>query len=652
MPVHARSLTPRLPPRQSSPGRFLLAVLLVALAHGLVYVFLIPPWQHYDEPNHFEYAWLLANRHHLPQAGEFDLGMRREVQASMYAHNFFRGMELQPDPAADRPWIGTFDQSDDPPLYYGLVALVLSAFVGTEVTLQLYVARLVSLALFLMTVVAAWGLAAEITPPRSPLRWGVPFTLALLPAFVDLMTSLNNDVGAAACMAWFLWGGARLVKRGFSWGGLVWTLLAMGAGLFTKRTAYVAFPLLVVALWLMLWRGGRIRWAWAALVGGALLPALVALAWGDATLWYRKTLQALPTRLSWPAAPLGEHAFRLQVTADDPAPQLVQFLPLESGRSLRGKTLTLGAWIWADHPARIESPALFVYDSQQRYSQPIDLGTVPQFYAFTLAPAGNPYRSWVIVNAAPAAGSVPLEVYFDGLVLAEGQFPAATPPVFDSATGERGLWGGVPFENLLRNPSAESAWPYLRPWADQLGSRLFPDYGQDRLSLAVYSLADYPATGWYYRYTVANLLRTFWAKFGWGQVPLPGAKPYRILAVVTLLATLGAVGYLGWGWLSRRQRWPWSTLLWLGLALVAVWGLTFVRGSNYIFWRPFVPNARYAVAAILPTALALNAGWWALYRPWQRWLRLPAWGYACLYALGLALLDGLSVLAIIRFYYG
>jgi len=41
--------------RNIVPERF---ILVLALANGLLYLVLVPPWQHYDEPTHFEYAWL------------------------------------------------------------------------------------------------------------------------------------------------------------------------------------------------------------------------------------------------------------------------------------------------------------------------------------------------------------------------------------------------------------------------------------------------------------------------------------------------------------------------------------------------------------------------------------------------------------------
>ena len=93
-------------------------ILGLGLLHGLIYILLVPPWQHYDEPAHFEYVWLLAHRKGLPLRGEFDQPMRTEVAASMLKYNFFRGMDLLPDLEArnEAVWIG-ISQVGDPPLY-------------------------------------------------------------------------------------------------------------------------------------------------------------------------------------------------------------------------------------------------------------------------------------------------------------------------------------------------------------------------------------------------------------------------------------------------------------------------------------------------------------------------------------------------------
>ena len=58
-------------------------ILLVGLVHGLIYVFFVPWWEHYDEPGHFEYAWLAANQPTWPKVGEFNQDMRLKVDATL-----------------------------------------------------------------------------------------------------------------------------------------------------------------------------------------------------------------------------------------------------------------------------------------------------------------------------------------------------------------------------------------------------------------------------------------------------------------------------------------------------------------------------------------------------------------------------------------
>jgi hypothetical protein len=121
-------------------------------------------WQHYDEPAHFEYAWLIANRPGgLPLRGEFDQPLRRALAASMIEHDFFRGMALLPDLEASNEavWIGV-SQVGDPPLYYLLASLPLRFLSTSDVTLQLYAARFVSLGLYLLSILCAWGMLQEL----------------------------------------------------------------------------------------------------------------------------------------------------------------------------------------------------------------------------------------------------------------------------------------------------------------------------------------------------------------------------------------------------------------------------------------------------------------------------------------------------------
>jgi hypothetical protein len=132
-------------------------ILILALINGLAYVFLMPPWQHYDEPNHFEYVCMIANRNRLPEWGDNDPQLSRKILESMFAHDFYRGMEAPVLPPEGQPVeVPGFSQLGDPPLYYLLASIPLRLMHSTSIEAQLYAARLVSLLLFLVTVYISW----------------------------------------------------------------------------------------------------------------------------------------------------------------------------------------------------------------------------------------------------------------------------------------------------------------------------------------------------------------------------------------------------------------------------------------------------------------------------------------------------------------
>jgi 4-amino-4-deoxy-L-arabinose transferase-like glycosyltransferase len=242
----------------SRSGQVLLIALLVAFVHGLLFIFFIPPWQHSDEPNHFEYAWLFANRGTRPQPGDYDQTMRREVAVSMINHGFFRGLNFLPDLQSENQpiWIGGYSQLSNPPLYYAVAAIPLRLLSDQSVTRQLYAIRLVSLLFLLCTVLAAWGITVELTRPCNPLRLLVPLTLALLPGFVDLMTSVNSDAGAVALFSLALWGSVRIIHRGIALLPVLFTALAVGLCFLVKETAYFALMIFILALLLALSQPG------------------------------------------------------------------------------------------------------------------------------------------------------------------------------------------------------------------------------------------------------------------------------------------------------------------------------------------------------------------------------------------------------------
>jgi hypothetical protein len=624
-------------------GWILFTIVMVALVNGLLYVFIVPPWQHYDEPNHFEYAWLIANRNSLPHPGDYDLSMRREVGRSMIDNGFFKGMGFTPDlNSKDTPaWIGEYPQLDNPPLYYLAISLPLRFLRASPIDSQLYAARLVSWLFYILSIVIAWALVREISSPGTPMRWLVPLGMALLPAYSDLMTAVNSDVGAVLVFSLFLWGAVRLIKQGVTLLGFLWVLVAAALCYWTKNTVWFAIPLLGLGLFLALmttiinffsrksnskgdeqkfidWpaRFNRIWWIVSfGFIGAAfILICFMSFSWGDAAYWYGDTAQTRFTRTKASNAPLGDHALQLEYMPGDRAPQLLQLIPTSIREELRGKVVTLGGWVWADRPLHTITPILWIDRNSSGYYQEINVGDMPTFYTFSVQLEQKEMPYLLNFSPLPSTGATGFTIYYDGWVMLEGEWPVSEVPHFITTDGNQGTWGSKPFTNLLRGASGEKAWPRMKDWVDLVGSKLIPDHGKP--SLILYTILDYKSTANYYWFTSQHLLRTFWAKFGWAHVSILGHKPYRPLFVITLLGLLGIPLTL----LRHHYNLHWRTYVFLGFCLLGVWGITFVRGAIYLNLSVFFPAARYAYPAIIPTISLLTAGWlgWARNKTWNK----------------------------------
>jgi hypothetical protein len=576
--------------------------------------------------------------------------MRRQVAASMLENGFFQNMDFLPNlESTNQPaWIG-IPQLDEPAFYYLLVSFPLVLLRSAQISTQLLAARLVSLIFFLITILAAWGIMKEIYSPKSPLRWLIPATLAFFPGLANLMTAVNNDAGAIAVFSLFLWGAVRLIKRGLSWSNFFLAAGTAALGLFTKSTTFIAFPLLILAMLLSLFRGPLRRFVWGILVTILLFFLLTGIAWGDAALWYRSTPQESSTRSIHPKAVSGEYVLRLETGAEvNPRWFRPLFQPIPEGdiRRLAGKTVTLGVWMWASQPVQARTPQLAV--GGKFTSKIVSLGEEPDFYAFQATLSENADRGWV--SLAPAVKDAParVNIYYDGLVLAEGIRPVEETPTFESNSGERGVWGGQIFENLLRNTSAEYGTVYTRPWVNSLVKGIFSQYNQPSFLFSYFT--DWEGVSWHYRQSALRLFRTFWGQFGWGHVPLLGHKPYRSLAALTFAGITGA----GIGLWRRKQILPWRILLLMGLALAGAWGSALLRGVNQLasVWL-YLPVARYAYIAIIPTMLVLAIGWWEILVLLARWftkVQMPSRMLSVVYFGLLLWLDGYSLLSI-HYYY-
>lgn len=617
-------------------------ILVLALIHGLVYLLMVPPWQHYDEPGHFEYAWLIANRSQLPETGDYDQVMRREVAASMLEYGYFRDA---PSPHLNllatnqSTWIA-IPQLSDPPLYYMLAALPLQIIRHSDITIQLYAARSVSLVLYLLSIWITCRLTKELTSPGHPLRWAVPMMMVLLPAYTDLMTAVNNDVGATVVFSWFLWGSVQIILRGMSWLRLIWVLTTAALCVWTKNTAAVALLLAPLALALALIRGRRSLWVWTGFLLTGIALILLAFSWGDAALWYRNSNQELLTRQSTKAAPVGQHVLSLQMTTEEPNRQLRQPLTRKDIEALQGKKVTLGAWMWATLPTQVRSPML--YDGQRTTSEVVEVGTSPTFQAITATVSEDAEQIEVVLQ--PLLNRSPTEmvtVYYDGVVLVEGERPLDSPPTFENSEGRGGTWGQDSFINRVRNGSAEQAWPRLRPWVN----KTLQKYTRFSLTRLMASLLDWERTGEVYPLEFRHLLYTFWARFGWSQVKM-GEFWFWAYSGWTALAFLGAVGTT-WNrlrnWLQQNQWQELNLLVFLLISLTLVWLIAILRIHPFEW---YLSPARYTYPAISIFVLAFIEGFRNIIT------RIHPHLFAPTLILCLLILNGAALFTQVTFYYG
>lgn len=596
--------------------------LIIAILHGVIYTFLMPPWQHYDEPNHFEYVWMAANLNRPPTPEDYNPKLSRQVLKSMLAHGFYDHLSYKPvvGPPIEKVKIPGYSQLSEPPLYYWLASVPVRLIPDRGVNAQLYAARLVSLLFLVVTVLAGWGVACELVQPGHPLRWMLPLTIAMTPAFVDLMSAVNNDVLAIAVASVFLWLSVRLIRRGFAWLEFAGLSLLGILTYFVKNTAMVVLVAYPVTVLFSLLRGRWRKAAWIVLALTLAAGLAFSLSWDDSFAWYRNTSQSGSIRLESDQAVVGSHVFDVDTgarTVPRGSPEVFQNLPLEVGKGLAGKWVTFGYWIWSDQELRVLSPILKT--NSKTVSEKITLTKEPAFYSFQVLLPADTTRMWIYLSPdAPEPASA--HIYYDGLVLVEGRLPVNETPQFDMGDGSHGQWAGQPFQNILRNGSTEKAGPRLSPWVDNLGSRLLPD--QARPSLLLASLVDTQGSQDLYPATAGHLFRTFWARFGWGHVPLLGEKSYLILFFITLVSLLGAL--LGVFRAGRRS--PWDVIVAMALVVLPALLLALTRGGTYLALPNFYfAPARHIFPVIIPILLLFCCGWLEIFHlvsiAWQRFIQ-------------------------------
>ena len=642
-------------------------ILVLGFIHGLIFVFIVLPWEHYDEPAHFEYAWLIANRLRLPKPDDFDVNMRLDLGKSLAQSGFFARRTDSPPNLADpsRPiWAGV-TQLSDPPFYYILDALPIFVLRGAPINTQLVGGRIFSLVFFLLTLWAAYQILCELTPPKSYLRWLVPLFLALLPGFAEFMSAVNNHVAAIGLISIWLLVAVRLIKRGLTLDYVAFLILLDITCYYTQKIAWITIPLTLLVLLLGLFKPFKVWIVWAMMGASVIGAILFSMQWNDAALWLRRSVQDLPTRTgTTQTAPLN-NALQVKLYPDSNWGQdnsngsagFFQLLPAQEASALKGKVVTVGAWMWSDKPASVYGPgvnALYPLDDHWLGFPLVAVSSTPVFVSSTFQLPYDQQRIQIWLRAT-SPDNPDATLYISGVVMARGQWPT-TPPLFTGSNGSKGTWGGRPFVNLARNSLMQASWPFPKPRVLKILMSRVSGLDPTHVSSAIALFLDLKGTTWYTNGTTATIFRSFWAKFCWDQVSLLpleifSNRPYLILLIISLWGGLGCLA-AGYVW---RKHIPWNEVAFLlvfsgGVTLVAYFYGVYIMGGGLRF-RAFYPVARYVYPAVIPIASILVCGWSSWYTLGRRWLNIrPSLALAIFVflMLGLDIYSYISILTYFR----
>jgi 4-amino-4-deoxy-L-arabinose transferase-like glycosyltransferase len=257
----------------SARARIVTAILVVALVRQVIQVVATPPFQGHDEVAHLSYVWSLDRTGKLPTLDNIVPG------------------ELAPFATFTVDWPALYT-ANHPPLYYLLLWPVYRAAGRPDdidgFIRMLFLLRLLSIPVFLLTIWLAYKLATTLFPRDDFLALTVPAWIAFQPQLGYEGAIVNNDALSIAFGALLLLLCARALRWGLTWPRAAALGTALGLGLLTKATLTIFLPLAAAtAVWChrsRSWRAFTTPGYWRGIAGPAAaltLPLLLA------TPWYR-----------------------------------------------------------------------------------------------------------------------------------------------------------------------------------------------------------------------------------------------------------------------------------------------------------------------------------------------------------------------------
>lgn len=253
----------------------LVLALLVVFSQGLLRVTTVPLWGHYDEPTHYEYMRYVAENGRIPTGRPPDFDILERIAATYPEAIIAHCYEID---TQGTPCVLIGHQFDEVPGYYLLQAFFQWLVRPPSVEGQVHLARIISV---LLAVAAGWlGYATtRILFPEEPLlAVGIPLLLGLVSGYSDLMSAVNNDVGAVAAFSLFVYTMTRTIRTGLSPGNGLMLAISLAAAWFAKASAWIAIPLAGVGLLLAYW-SALPRWIRLAIGVVGSVALVLAVRW-------------------------------------------------------------------------------------------------------------------------------------------------------------------------------------------------------------------------------------------------------------------------------------------------------------------------------------------------------------------------------------
>lgn len=249
-------------------------VLAVVLTQGMVRLVVEPLWEHYDEPTHFEYVRYVAEHRALPTGKQADRDILERIAASLGNAQIGRCRKAP----EGTPCISPAHQFGEMPAYYVLQAVFQIVLRPATIRGQVWLGRIVSVLLATAVAWLAYLTVRQAFPDDHLLAIGTPLVMAVILGYTNLMSAINNDVGAVAALTLLIFAVALTLRKGLRPGTAALVVLGAALCYLTKVSAWIGLPLAILGLLLAIWpwlpRGARI-----ALIVTVVLIALLSVDW-------------------------------------------------------------------------------------------------------------------------------------------------------------------------------------------------------------------------------------------------------------------------------------------------------------------------------------------------------------------------------------